>query len=148
MNPSELESLILKNYSDIVVIQAYRERSFFYNPNGLQKRGIYFVTIKESDGPNDKSSYLNREGIFRLSLGVGKNEYQSLFGSIPKRPPKGEIVKLEYDFTTLRKLMPHPIYSWLGWVCILNPELEDIVSLEKLINIAYNNCLIKNKNKK
>jgi hypothetical protein len=53
---------------------------FFYNPDNSLPKGIYFATIKESDGPNDKASNLDREGVFRLSIGIGKKNYQSLFG--------------------------------------------------------------------
>ena len=121
MNAKQLEHWILDNYQGVIVTDAYRERSFFYNPYGSLPKGIYFATIKESDGPNDKASNLDREGIYRLSLGVGKRQYQQLFDDIPKRPAKGEIVELDFDFTTTGMLMPHPIYAWLGWVSINNP---------------------------
>jgi hypothetical protein len=92
MNAKQLEHWILDNYQGVIVTDAYRERSFFYNPDSSLPNGIYFTTIKESDGPNDKASNLNRDGIYRLSLGVGKKQYQQLFGDVPKRPAKGEIV--------------------------------------------------------
>ncbi len=72
MNAKQLENWILDNYQDVIVTDAYRERSFFYNLDGSLTKGIYFSTIKESDEPNDKASYLERDGIYRLSVGVGK----------------------------------------------------------------------------
>jgi hypothetical protein len=147
MNPTELENWILENYKGIVVTNAYRERSFFYNPQYSLPKGIYFATIKESDGPNDRASKLDREGIYRFSIGVGKKQYQEMFGEVPKRPTKGNIVSLDFDFSTLNEIMPHPIYAWMGWVFILNPELEVIESIKNLLDISYLNCLMKYKRK-
>ncbi len=143
MNAKQLEQWILGNYQGVIVTDAYRERSFFYNPDGSLPKGIYFATIKESDGPNDKASHLDREGIYRLSLGVGKKQYQQLFGDIPKRPVKGEIVALDFDFTTTGMLMPHPIYAWLGWVCINNPGSENLDLLKHLLDISYHSVVAK-----
>ena len=148
MNAKQLEQWIFGNYQGVIVIDAYRERSFFYNPDGSLPKGIYFATIKESDGPNDKASNLDREGIYRLSLGVGKKQYQQLFGDIPKRPAKGDIVELDFDFTTTGMLMPHPIYAWLSWVCINNPDIENLDLLKQLLDNSYQNVLTKFAKKK
>lgn len=143
MNTSQLENWILKNYKGIIVMDAYQEQSFFYNPNYSLPKGIYFATIKTNDGPNDKSSNLNREGIFRLSIGIGKKTYQELFGNIPKRPTKGKTINQNFDFTTLGEFMPHPIYAWMGWVCINNPNIQNIELLKYCLDIAYQNVLKK-----
>jgi hypothetical protein len=148
MNAKQLENWILDNYRGVIVTDAYRERSFFYNPDSSLPKGIYFATIKESDGPNDKASNLDREGIYRLSIGVGKKQYQQLFGVVPKRPAKGEIVNIDFDFTITKMLMPHPIYAWLGWVCINNPSNQNLDILKHLLDISYQNTLIKFDKKK
>lgn len=143
MNAEQLENWILNNYQGIIVRDAYGERSFFYNPDNSLPKGIYFSTIKQSDGPNDKSSNLNREGIYRLSIGVGKKQYQQLFGEMPKRPAKGKFVNIDVDFTITATLMPHPIYAWLGWVCINNPNNQNLDLLKHLLAISYQNVMIK-----
>ena len=145
MNSSELELWILQNYEGLLVTNAYRERSFFFNPDKSLLKGIYFATIKESDGPNDRASKLDREGIYRLSIGIGKRQYKEMFGEIPKRPAKGNIVSLDLDFSILNEVVPHPIYAWMGWICILNPELEKIDSIKNLLDISYLNYLMKYK---
>ena len=34
--------------------------------------------------------------------------------------------------------MPHPVYGWMSWVCILNPTIEYFnSSLKELIDEAY-----------
>jgi Family of unknown function (DUF6194) len=148
MNAKQLENWILDNYQGVIVTDAYRERSFFYNPDGSLPKGIYFATLKESDGQNDKASNLDREGVYRFSIGVGKKQYQQLFGDIPKRPAKGEIVNLDFDFTITGVLMPHPIYAWLGWVCINNPDNQNLDLLKHLLDISYENVLTKFTKKK
>ena len=148
MNATQLENWILDNYKGVIVKDAYRERSFFYNPDGSLPKGIYFATIKESDGPNDKASNLNRDGIYRLSIGVGKMQYQHLFGEIPKRPAKGNIVELDFDFTITGIVLPHPIYAWLGWVSINNPDNKNLELVKHLLDISYRNALAKFSKKK
>jgi hypothetical protein len=148
MNAKQLECWILDNYQGVTVIDAYRERSFFYNPDSSLPKGIYFATIKENDGPNDSASHLDRVGIFRLSIGIGKKHYQNLFGIVPKRPAKGSVINLEYDFTSIGLLMPHPIYAWLGWVCINNPNDRNMELLKNLLDISYQNVLSKFAKKK
>lgn len=137
MTAKELENWILRHYGGLVVTDAYRERNFFYNPGGSLPKGVYVATIKEKDGPNDQSSKLDRENIYRLSFGIGKKHYQELFGALPKRPEKGKIVELDIDFTKLQQLMPHPIYAWMSWVAILSPKTENIKMLQHLLNISY-----------
>jgi hypothetical protein len=144
----ELENWILHNYDGIVVKNTYRERSFFYNPNAIMPNGIYFCTIKESDGPNDKASNLDRNNAYRLSIGVGKKEYQSLFGDTPLRPAKGEIINLDVDFSELDVLMPHPIYAWINWVAINNPTTVSLETVKYLLDISYQNVITKFAKKK
>jgi hypothetical protein len=45
---------------------------FFITHIKILPKGIYFATIKEKDGPNDKASELNRANVYRLSTGVSK----------------------------------------------------------------------------
>ena len=79
---------------------------------------------------------------------MGKKQYQQLFGDVPKRPAKGEIVELDLDFSTTGMIMPHPIYAWLGWVCINNPDIEKLDLLKHLLDISYQNVLAKFAKKK
>lgn len=148
MDAKKLEHWILDTCQGVIVADAYRERSFFYNPDGALPKGIYVATIKESDGPNDKASHLDRDGIYRLSLGVGKNQYQLLFGEIPKRPTKGDMIELDFDFSITGIVLPHPIYAWLGWVCINNPVCENLDLVKHLLEISYQNALAKFAKKK
>ena len=120
----EIENIILSRYPGVKIKDAYAERSLFYNPENKLPNGVYFVTIKNKDGKNDASSNLNRENVYRVSFPLTPLSYKSIFGKKPSRPKKGETVDLEIDFTTLGKLIPHPIYAWMNFVCINKPESE------------------------
>jgi hypothetical protein len=148
MSPNDIEEYILKNYEGVIPKQSWGETSFFYNPNNILPNGIYFCTIKEQDGANDKASKLNREGIFRFSLGISKQSFINLFETKPKRPSKGGIIEGNYNFEQLDSLTPHPIYGWMGWICILNPSKEGCNDIKDFIDESYNLVLKKFEKKK
>jgi hypothetical protein len=120
-----------------VLVQSWGEKGIFYNPNQVLKRGIYVLTIKEKDGDHDKGSNLNREGIFRVNIGLRRATFMKMFGILPKRPNAGEIVDMPYDFTTLDMILPHPVYAWMGWVSILNPSEQTFEQMKLLIQESY-----------
>ncbi len=137
MNPNEIMKRITSNFDGVVVKSSWGETSFFYNPDQLLPHGVYFCTIKEKDGANDQSSQLSRDGIYRLSFGLPKEKYVELFGRVPKRPEKGGYVKTGHDFTEINLLRPHPIYAWMGWVCVLSPTTEYFEEIFPLIHLAH-----------
>lgn len=137
ISEQELTRLILDRYEGLICKEAYRETTFFYNPDQLLPNGIYVCTIKSEDGPNDKASQLNRAGVYRLSCGLPPDKYCELFGAKPKRPAKGQIVDLDTDFTVLDQIIPHPIYAWMGWVCVNNPEEETLRRFLALMDFSY-----------
>ena len=111
--------------------------SFFLNPQKQLKRGTYFATLKENDGAHDRSSHLDREGVFRLSMGISKKCYRALFQDLPARPTKGRCIAGDYDFERLDTLLPHPVYAWMGWVCVLNPSRQTFQQCKSLLEDAY-----------
>jgi len=127
----------MQNLSDVVLVDSWGEKGIFYNPQNRLKRGVYVLTIKEKDGENDRSSNLNRADIYRVNLGIRKETFKSIFGSIPKRPDKGGIVNMDYDFTVIDKIIPHPIYAWMGWISILNPSGKTFDTLKPFIQEAF-----------
>jgi hypothetical protein len=112
----------------------YGERAVFYNPGGTAPLGTIFASIKDDDGPNDRSAQLSRAGVYRLAFGLSRDAFARLFGEIPPRPPKGEAVALPgHDLTRLDELTPHPVYAWMSWVQILTPTAERYESLRPLL---------------
>lgn len=134
---------IRKRYEGIVEKRAYGETTYFYNPDYKLKNGVYVCTIKENDGPNDKAGRLSREGIYRISTGLTKSEYRKKFGDTPKRPKKGEVVDLDIKFDELNVIMPHPVYSWMGWICVNSPDVECFENFLNNIDFSYNRALKK-----
>jgi hypothetical protein len=71
-----------------------------------------FATIVIKDYPGfDTESNLDRPGVFRLNIGVGKARFSELLGH-PATVP---------DHTSFDRLLPHPVYAAQGWVSIVNP---------------------------
>lgn len=137
MTPDDILNYCLENLDGVVEINSWGERGIFYNPGRVLKRGVYVLTVKEKDGNNDRSSQLNRNGTFRVNLGLRKQTFQNLFGELPKRPAKGSVVEMSYDFTNTDTIMPHPVYAWIGWICVLNPTIETFESLKTYIQESY-----------
>lgn len=134
---NEIAEYILDHYVGLVAVDAWGEQSFFYNPDGRLPRGVYFATLKDKDGDNDKASKLDRDGVFRLNFGVSKPSFERVLGERPVRPSAGGVVDTGHDFTQLNTLLPHPVYAWMSWVCILNPDEAMFRGLVPLLNESY-----------
>ncbi|WP_208347891.1 DUF6194 family protein [Pseudaestuariivita rosea] len=119
-----VHEFITKELNGVFAKDAWGETSYFYNPGHVFERGTYFATIKQKDGENDKASSLDRDGVWRLNMGVSKGAYFKLFGPPPPRPGKGGIVDGGWDFTAKDQLTPHPVYGWMSWLSVLNPSNE------------------------
>lgn len=137
MTPDEILSGCLETLEGTVLVSSWGERGIFYNPGGKLKRGVYVLTVKEKDGENDRSSRLDREGVYRVNLGLRRETFRRLFGPLPQRPPKGGVVDMPCDFSGLDQLLPHPVYAWMGWVCALNPSRQTFAELRPLILESY-----------
>ena len=137
MKENDILNYCLENLNGTVLAKNWGEQGIFYNPNNTLPKGVYILTIKEKDGDNDKASNVNRTGVFRVNLGIRKNTFTEMFSHIPKRPAAGEIVEMDYDFTQLDTIMPHPVYAWMGWICVLNPSEQTFEKLKPLIQESY-----------
>lgn len=137
LTPSQIIDALLQQFDGVTVVEAWGEKSLFYNPGRLLPRGVYFSTLKQKNGDNDRASHLDREGAFRLNIGTTKPFFQERFGSPPPRPGKGGVVDGPWDFTALNTLTPHPIYGWMSWVAVSNPSIETFQEIQPLIEAAY-----------
>jgi hypothetical protein len=52
-----------------------------------------------------------RPGVFRLNIGVGRETFERLVGSMA-----------EPDYAALDRILPHPVYAKQLWISILNPS--------------------------
>ncbi|VEP14263.1 conserved hypothetical protein [Hyella patelloides LEGE 07179] len=137
INQSTIETYLLKTYEHINPVNSWGERSYFVNPKMKLKRGSYFATVKSKDGENDKASYLNRPGVFRLNIGLTPEKYEEMFGLRPLRPVKSGVVEGNFDFQALNIFIPHPVYGWCGWIAINNPDEDNFEKSKEYLDVAY-----------
>ncbi len=86
-----------------------------------------FATIGQADNDFDKLSNLDREGVFRLNMGVRKDTFMQL--ELPSES--------DSDYTALNVFMPHPHYAKQNFICILNPAGENIARSKELLEEAH-----------
>ena len=98
-------------------------------------RRLPFATIVTKDyGDFDHASQLNREGVFRLNVGVSPDTFRALVGCLPSEfSPESA----DYDFAALDRLLPHPAYARQSWVCVLNPSAQTFDAFKPLLAEAY-----------
>src|SRR5438874_2910288 len=118
MDEASVTQYILDTFDGVETVTSSGNTFFFYGSD----RKFPFATLVTND-EYDQTSNLNRPSVFRLNIGVNKQTYQSLFGS-GTAPPSGEGTEGGYDFTALDRIMPHPVYGKMYWVCVLNPSAE------------------------
>jgi hypothetical protein len=100
---------------------AWGDSFFFYDPEDdiPADRRFPFATVvvKDYDG-FDTASNLNRPGVFRLNIGVGRARFKDVIGYPPVEHAAHQA---EFDYSVLDQLLPHPVYAAQAWVSILNP---------------------------
>jgi hypothetical protein len=152
MNESDISQYIIKTFEGVDVVTDSGNSFFFYNPdsNVPPDHRFPFVTLVTND-LYDQFSNLYRPSIFRLNIGIGKQTFRSLFGVRPLLPDRGsEEIGDEhagiYDFTALNRVMPHPVYGRMFWVCVLNPDEETFeTNVRQLLAEAYDLAVSKYK---
>jgi hypothetical protein len=116
---------------------AWGDSFFFYDPDGdiPDNRRMPFATIvtKDYDG-FDTASNLNRPGVFRVNISVGRATFEDLVGYSPRdhlaasgRP----------DYTALDQVIPHPAYAAQAWIAILNPAERTADLARSLLTQAH-----------
>jgi Family of unknown function (DUF6194) len=99
---------------------AWGDSFFYYDPDDSPTgRQLPFATIVTQNYPGfDMASDLDRPGVFRLNLAVGRARFEQLFGFPPAEFATHQDA---FDFTVLDQLIPHPVYAKQGWASILVP---------------------------
>ena len=127
MDEASIREHILSSYPDIGVTDAGGDGYFFTDPEKKHP----FATLVTSDA-HDQVSDLSRPGICRLNFGVAKQTFDKLFGS-----DRADAGGNGYDYAALDRIMPHPVYGKMYWVCVLNPGTESFESVKVLLAEAY-----------
>ncbi len=87
-----------------------------------------FVTIANTDSDYDNVSNLDREGVFRVNIGLSKDSFTNLVGEADPE---------SVDYTELNVFLPHPDYHRQNFICILNPSNENTAVTKQLILEAH-----------
>ncbi|MEV7808145.1 DUF6194 family protein [Microbispora sp. NPDC088329] len=99
---------------------AWGDTFFYYDPDDLpSNRQMPFATIVVTDYEGfDTASDLNRPGVFRVNIGVGRAVFEEVLGY----PPAAHAGRHEaVDYRALDRILPHPVYAAQSWICVLNP---------------------------
>ncbi len=126
MDEAAIATYITTTFSEVETSEAFGYTFFFYGAD----RMLPFATLAASDNDHDRVSNLDRPGVYRLNIGVGRKTFQSLFG--------GEGVVLgDHDFTAIDRIMPHPEYAAQSFVCVLNPGENTLQTVQDLLAEAH-----------
>ncbi len=126
INETSVADYITKTFPAVETDTNFGYLFFFY---GSDHR-LPFATLASSDNEYDRVSNLDRPGVFRLNIGVGKQTFQSLFGAAPVDVGR-------YDFTVLDTIMPHPDYARQYFICVLSPSEATFERLRPMLAEAY-----------
>jgi hypothetical protein len=116
---------------------AWGDTFFFYQPIDakVDPHRFPFATIVTQDYAGfDESSNLNRPGVYRLHVGVGKETFTKLFGPAANTPHG---VAGVFDFAALDQLLPHPVYGRMHWVSVLCPSEATFERVKPLLAEAH-----------
>ena len=105
---------------------------FYYAPDGVIPKSQPFATIVTKDYPDDQASRLDRPGVFRLNISAGAEQFRTLTGHEPQEPVAPEI-----DQATPDVVIAHPVYGYLGWLCIVNPGPATATTVQDLLRTAH-----------
>jgi hypothetical protein len=90
-----------------------------------------FVTIAKTDNEYDKVSNLDRDGVFRINIGVSRETFDALVGHIDQDG---------LAYSVLDTFLPHPDYAKQNFICILNPAGDNAEKTKDLIREAHANA--------
>jgi hypothetical protein len=107
-DPEAITQVILERYPETVIAEALGATFFSLD----DKHWPNFATIVTTDEHDEGApSDLARRGVFRLNIGVGRETFERLVGTM-KAP----------DYAAFDRLLPHPVYAKQLWISILNPS--------------------------
>ena len=134
---ADMAEWVRARYADVIAKDSWGELGFFYNPGQALPNGVYFLTIKRKDSENDHASRLDRDQAIRINVGLERQDFEVRFGRLPVRPAKGGVIAGDWDFATRGELLPHPVYGWMGWACVVAPTHASLDRLAPLFDNAY-----------
>lgn len=123
MSVHQIEQYISSNLPNVTRMEHGGYIFYFY----ASEQALPVATIALSDNEYDNISGLSREGVYRVNIGIRKDTFTALF------PDPDE----EKDYTALNRFLPHPHYAPQYYICILNPEGQQMTDTLQYIEEAY-----------
>ena len=136
-NEAAILAYVNETFADIHVVSSEGNSFIFFGPAEGADNKFPFATLVTNDD-YDQASNLTRPGVFRLNIGVGKATFLELFGEKVPRAGADGIIESGFDYAALDRLMPHPVYGNMFWVCVLNPGAATFERVKPLLAEAYN----------
>ena len=108
-DPEAIKRTILEIWPETDLAEAMGAMFFSLDPERHFPNFATIVTTDEHDegAPSD----LARPGVFRLNIGVGRETFERLVGSMS-----------EPDHAAFDTIFPHPVYGKQLWISIINPR--------------------------
>jgi hypothetical protein len=104
MDATEVAAYIREAFPDVETTTAYTYTFFFYG----SERMLPFATLATADNEHDRVSDLDRDGAYRLNVGVSRDTYRSLLGDEKPRLGPAGVIDTGHDFTLRDQILPHP----------------------------------------
>jgi hypothetical protein len=126
INEAFLTNYIAGTFKDVETTVNLGYTFFFYKDDDMHP----FATIASTGNEYEKISALDRPGVYRLNIGLGRETFQSMYG-------KGKVDVSPYDYTALDTIMPHPEYSSQFFICVLSPGEATFEKIRPMLAEAY-----------
>jgi hypothetical protein len=112
-DPATIVEYIRETYPETDILESGGTWFFSFDPERHFPNYATIVTNNDYDDGSD----LDREGVFRLNLGLARATFERLVGDQIADATRA------LDYTALDTLLPHPTYAAQLWVSILNPSV-------------------------
>ena len=129
MNQAEVEKFV----TGLENVQQTENFGYIFYFVGDDHR-LPFLTIANSDQEYDNVSNLDRDGVFRINIGVSRETFKQLIGEFNPETT---------DYSALNVFLPHPDYAPQNFICILNPSAKNAETTKDLIVEAHSIATIR-----
>jgi uncharacterized protein DUF6194 len=129
---------ITEEFDHVVAVEKDGDTFFVYHPSGHPPDGAWmpFATVVTGDH-YDRVSKLDRNGAYRLNVGLSKTTYTGLFGAPPRQRDEDWVLDTGFDYATEDRVMPHPYYASQYWVCVVNPGEATFEEVKPMLAEAH-----------
>ncbi|MEU5896992.1 MULTISPECIES: DUF6194 family protein [Streptomyces] len=111
---------------------AWGDAFFYYAPDGRPPENVQpYGTVVTKNYPDDTASDLDLPGRWRVNVRVDRATFRDLTGEEPHG------ITRPRDHATADRVLPHPVYGALGWVCVVNPGERTADTVVRLLRDAH-----------